>query len=134
MYGESLTADEARRLLVNHAQRGQAARYTAFNTMGYIDRGIPTIEFRYPNSSLDHRSLQAQVRVANALVFQSAALRQATEQGQLIPGLSRTNEQCRVNDRPSEEQETRNFRKFLDVLGNRDGQLAATWLWLRGRA
>ncbi|QQE79525.1 amidoligase family protein [Alicyclobacillus sp. SO9] len=134
MYGTSLTADQARRLLVNHSGRGHGARYTAFNTMGYIERGIPTVEFRYPNSSLDPRSLQAQVCVTNALVHQSAILRQATDQGQLLPGLSQTREQCRVSQRVSEEQETQNFRKFLDVLGNREVQLAATWLWLRGRA
>lgn len=110
-------------------------RYTMFNATNVdANRGRkPTLEMRYPNGTLDPRQIQAQVVVANAVVHQAAVIRNGSAQSEFTPGLLDRSNQLRLNDRSSEAEEERNFRRFLDVLGNREDRLAATWLFLRGK-
>lgn len=118
------------------ARRAFGQRYTIFNTTN-VDAAYnrkPTVEMRYPNSTLDHRQWQAQIQVANAIVHQAAVIRNESEQSRFTPGLRQRNQQLRYGDSCNDQMETDQFRKFLDVLGNGRDRLAATWLYLRGRA
>jgi hypothetical protein len=126
-FNGNLSAREARR-------RISSCRYTMFNTTN-IDsvHGRPAIEFRYPNGTLDHRQIQAQVQVANAVIHQAAVIRNDTPQSDFTPRFGERDRQMRFSDTVSEMREEQNFREFLDVLANPQDRLAATWLWLRGR-
>ncbi|MFC5401783.1 amidoligase family protein [Cohnella soli] len=111
-------------------------RYTIFNTTN-VDASRnrkPTVEMRYPNSTLNPKQWQAQIQVANAIVHQAAVIRNESPQARFTPGLLQTHNQLRVSDRCNDQMETDQFRKFLDVLGNAQDRLAATWLFTRGRA
>jgi len=128
-FGGGVSAAEARRRI-----SAVDGRYTIFNTTN-IDRvyGRPAIEFRYPNGTLDHRQIQAQIQVANAVVHQAAVIRNDSPQSPFTPRFSEYDRHvCRFDD-VSAEMEKQNFREFLDVLANPADRLAATWLWLRGR-
>lgn len=123
------TAVEARVRLSNND------RYTMFNATNVdaTDRNQkPTIEMRYPNSSLDHRQIQAQIMVANAVVHQAAVIRQESPLNRFTPGLNQTAKHYRLNDGANPDREEKSFRNFLDVLGNPEDRLAATWLYRRG--
>lgn len=112
-------------------------RYTIFNPSN-VDIAWPgrkpTVEMRYPNSTLNHKQWQAQVQVANAIVHQAAVIRNNDPQSQFTPGLMQSNKQLRVTDASNEQMNIDNFRNFLDVLGNDRDRLAAAWLFERGRA
>ncbi|CAH8248473.1 amidoligase family protein [Paenibacillus melissococcoides] len=113
-----------------------SSRYRMFNTTN-IDASLrpkPTVEMRYPNGSLDCKQWQTQIQVANAVVHQSGVIRNDSPQSAFTPGLYQTSSQLRRSDMCNEATETMYFRRFLDVLGNRDDRLAATWLFLRGQA
>jgi hypothetical protein len=122
-----VSAQEARRRLSSNS------RYTILNATNVDGRGRPAIEMRYPNGTLDHRQIQAQVQVANAIVHQAAVIRNDSPLSEFSPRFGERDKHLRFSDRPGAEQEERNFRAFLDVLGNPQDRLAATWLWLRGR-
>ncbi|WP_282201298.1 amidoligase family protein [Collibacillus ludicampi] len=128
-FNGNITAAEARRRISN------GSRYTIFNTTN-IDRtsGRPAIEFRYPNGILDHRQIQAQIQVANAILHQAAVIRNGSPQSEFTPRFSEENKHARLTDHLTPEAEEKNFREFLDVLANPQDRLAATWLWLRGRS
>ena len=118
------------------ARRSFGARYSMFNTTN-VDASYgrkPTVEMRYPNSTLNAKQWQAQIQVANAVVHQAAVIRNDSVQNQFTPGLLQSNQHLRHNDNCSEQMSDDNFRKFLDVLGNEEDRLAATWLYTRGRA
>lgn len=124
----SESAESARRKLSG------AGRRTMFNATN-VDaphHQKPTLEMRYPNGSLDHRQIQAQVIVANAVVHQAAVIRNASPLNRFTPRLMDRRNQLLVTDQPLALEEDKNFRKFLDVLGNQHDRLAATWLYLRG--
>ncbi|MCL6627751.1 MAG: amidoligase family protein, partial [Alicyclobacillus shizuokensis] len=110
--------------------------HSVLNARNVDFSGRPTIEMRYPNGTLDHRQIQAQIQVANAIVHQAGALGSASSQVRLfLPKLSEREKQMRYGDtwtRRDAVDETKNFREFLDVLANPHDRLAATWLWLRG--
>lgn len=119
------------------ARRAYGDRYTIFNASNVDSvRSVrkPTVEMRYPNSTLNHKQWQAQIQVANAVVHQAAVIRNNSPQDQFTPGLMQTNRQLRASDSCSEQMQIDNFRNFLDVLGNDQDRLAATWLFKRGRA
>ncbi|BFH18260.1 hypothetical protein J6TS7_53480 [Paenibacillus dendritiformis] len=114
----------------------RADRYTIFNTTN-IDASLnrkPTVEMRYPNGSLSCKQWQAQIQVANAIVHQAAVIRNDSPHHAFTPGLYQSNNQLRLSDMCNDATETRYFRRFLDVLGNHEDRLAATWLFLRGQA
>jgi len=121
------TAAEARARL-------SPTRYTLFNATNVdADTGRkPTLEMRYPNGTLDHRQIQAQVMVANAVVHQAAVIRNEEPQNRFTPGLGMTGRQYRLADGHDPAREEKSFRQFLDVLGNPDDRFAATWLFRRG--
>lgn len=128
-FSGQVSAVEARRRISN------GSRYTIFNTTN-IDRtsGRPAIEFRYPNGTLDHRQIQAQIQVANAMLHQAAVIRNDSPQSEFTPRFSEESRHARWANALTTEAEEKNFREFLDVLANPQDRLAATWLWLRGRA
>jgi len=111
------------------------SRYTLFNATnvdGY--RSKPTLEMRYPNSTLDPAQWQAQIQVANCVVHQAAVINNDSAQSQFTPGLYARNNQLRRSDQSSENTEREYFRRFLDVIGNPIDRHAATWLFIRGQA
>jgi len=110
------------------------SRYTMFNAKN-VDAAYgrkPTLEMRYPNGTLDHRQIQAQVIVANAVVHQAAVIRNDSPQSAFTPGLLDSRNHLRLTNNATQAQEEESFRRFLDVLGNQTDRLAATWLYLRG--
>ncbi|OAB28408.1 amidoligase family protein [Paenibacillus macquariensis] len=111
-------------------------RYSLFNATNVdaIRNCKPTLEMRYPNSSLDASQWQAQIQVANAIVHQASVIENNSPLSRFTPGLSDLEHQLRVTNRSTEVTEREYFRKFLDVLGNKEDRLAASWLFLRGRA
>lgn len=112
---------------------GNSSRYTMFNTRS-IANGRPAIEMRYPNGSIDHRQIQAQLQVSNAVIHQAAVIRNDSIHSSFTPRFSERNQQLRYRDRGTDaEGEEQNFRRFLDVIGNDQDRLAATRLWLRGK-
>ncbi len=115
-------------------ERLSSQRYTMFNATN-VDASYgrkPTLEMRYPNGTLDHKQIQAQVIVANSVVHQAAVIRNDSPQSAFTPGLMDSRNQLRLNSRVAGPEEEASFRKFLDVLGNQTDRLAATWLYLRG--
>lgn len=109
-------------------------RYTMFNATN-VDASYgrkPTLEMRYPNGTLDHRQVQAQVIVANSVIHQAAVIRNDSPQSAFTPGLMDTRNHLRLNNNVTQADEETSFRKFLDVLGNQNDRLAATWLYMRG--
>ena len=123
------TAEEARRKIT-------PGKYSMINARG-VDARInrkPTVEMRYPNSTLDFKQWQAQVQVTNSVVHQAAVMRNESPNSQFTPGLCDGQNQLRLNDRCSQSAERDHFRKFLDVLGNREDRKAAAFLFKRGRA
>ena len=155
LYLSRFTGDEIERVL--HGDRASLEsvinlisydRYRIFNATNSLRR--PTIEFRYPNSSLDHRQWQAQIIVANAIVHQAA--RPHNMPPGAIPAYSESEkrlryrrarvEQALLNNRQFleapdaqelKQKEEQNFRLFLDFLAHPLNRLAAAWLWERGR-
>lgn len=111
-------------------------RYSMFNTLNVdsTSNSKPTVEMRYPNSSLNAKQWQAQIQVANAVVHQAAVIRNDSSQSEFTPGLMQSNQHLRLADSCSDQMSDDNFRKFLDVLGNDTDRMAATWLYTRGRA
>ncbi|EGL18640.1 MULTISPECIES: amidoligase family protein [unclassified Paenibacillus] len=124
---------------LSNAQRARSilspSRYTIFNATN-VDghRSKPTVEMRYPNATLDHRQLQAQIQVANAVIHQASIIRNNHPCSEFTPKFTETEQHLRYSNIPVPGREENNFRSFLDVLGNKKDRLAATWLWLRGRA
>ncbi|WP_170220307.1 amidoligase family protein [Paenibacillus anaericanus] len=111
------------------------SRYSLFNATNVDNvNSKPTIEMRYPNSTLDHLQWQAQIQVANSIVHQSAVIKNTSPQSRFTPGLTDRANQLRFEHYCTETTEREHFRKFLDVVGNQEDRLAATWLFLRGRA
>ena len=126
-FGSNMTASQAR------SQFGE--RRTIFNTTNidnYTNR--PALEMRYPNGSIDHRQIQAQIQLANAVVHQAAVIRNNSKESEFTPRLSEYSKHLRQTERTDENREEQNFREFLDVVSSKEDRLAATWLWLRGRA
>lgn len=131
-FGGNAEATAARRQI-------SSERYKIFNTtnIDHMNPRLrkPAVEMRYPNGSIDHRQIQAQIQVANAVVHQAAAIRNDSPQSEFTPRFSETSRHLRYHDRSvSPHREEANFREFLDVLGNPQDRLAATWLWARGKA
>jgi hypothetical protein len=131
-FGGNAEATAARRQI-------SSERYKIFNTtnIDHLNPRLrkPAVEMRYPNGSIDHRQIQAQIQVANAVVHQAAAIRNDSPQSEFTPRFSETSRHLRYRDRSvSTSREEANFREFLDVLGNPHDRLAATWLWVRGKA
>ncbi|MGP3788224.1 amidoligase family protein [Paenibacillus sp. 1A_MP2] len=119
------------------ARRMFGDRYTIFNASNVDSSWAgrkPTVEMRYPNSTLNHKQWQAQVQVANSIVHQAAVINNNSPQSEFTPGLMQANKQLRLQDSCNEQMQIDNFRSFLDVLGNDKDRLAATWLFTRGRA
>ncbi|MFD2328839.1 amidoligase family protein [Cohnella sp. GCM10020058] len=117
------------------ARRSFGGRRTIFNATN-VDAAYyrkPTLEFRYPNSTLDHRQWQAQIQVANAIVHQAAVIRNESPQNQFTPGLEQRHKHLRYDNECSDQMEVDHFRKFLDVLGHEKDRFAAAWLHERGR-
>lgn len=122
------SAREAREKLSNDE------RYTMFNPTN-IDsffRPKPTVEMRYPNGSLDHRQIQAQVQVANAVIHQAGIIRNDSPESRFTPGLRDFANHIKRNAPTPNGYDEKYLRRFLDVLGNKEDRLAATWLYLRG--
>jgi len=110
------------------------SRYTLFNATNVDSYNAkPTLEMRYPNSTLDPSQWQAQIQVANCIVHQAAVINNDSPQSRFTPGLMDRRNQIRMQDGCTETTETEYFRRFLDVIGNSEDRKAATWLFLRGR-
>ena len=112
------------------------SRYSLFNATNVdaIRNSKPTVEMRYPNSSLDASQWQAQIQIANAIVHQASVIDNDSPLSRFTPGLFDRDHQLRSTSRSTEVTEREYLRKFLDVLGNKEDRLAASWLFLRGRA
>ena len=124
---DTMTIQDVRRAIDGNDRR------TIFNATN-IDKGFRrnALEMRYPNGSIDHRQIQAQVQIANAVVHQAAVIRNDSPLSEFTPRLSEGSLQLPRSEYVESQVEENNFRRFLDVLGNKQDRLAATWLWLRG--
>lgn len=119
-------ATEAARKMIGYT--GHNSRYKMINTAKYIEQGVPTVEFRYPNGTIEAVMVQRQVQLANATLMQAAYLRKDMPGADRLPALRNWQESIEL----SRDGEKR-FRQFLDTLGSHRLRLMATQLWLRGR-
>ncbi|WP_041695367.1 amidoligase family protein [Alicyclobacillus acidocaldarius] len=118
-------AMEASRKLIGY--RGHDSRYKIINTAKFVESNIPTVEFRYPNGSVDPIMIQRQVQLANATMMQAAYLRRHMPGAERLPALFRGDQ----SDTLAQDSEGR-FRQFLDTLGSERLRRIATSLWVRG--
>ena len=119
------TAMSASRKLIGY--RWHEDRYKIINTAKFVEHNVPTVEFRYPNGSLDPIIIQRQIQLANATVMQAAYLRKHMPGAERLPALFRGDS----SDALAEGAEGR-FRQFLDTFGSDRLRRIATGLWVRG--
>ncbi|ACV58231.1 amidoligase family protein [Alicyclobacillus acidocaldarius] len=119
------TALSASRKLIGY--RWHEDRYKIINTAKFVEHNVPTVEFRYPNGSLDPIIIQRQIQLANATMMQAAYLRKHMPGAERLPALFRGDR----SDALAEGSEGR-FRQFLDTLGSDRLRRIATGLWVRG--
>lgn len=120
------TAIQASKKIIGY--RHHDDRYKMINTAKMIESGVPTVEFRYPNGTVDKRVVQRQVQLANATMMQAAFLRKDMLGANRLPHVFNTDPE---NIPLSSDPETR-FRQFLDTLGSHRLRLNATRLWIHG--
>jgi hypothetical protein len=106
-----------------------------FNTTNVdsTHRPKPTIEFRYPNGTLDHRQVQTQIIVADAVLHQAGVITNDHELNTLTPKFSERDQHLRMGTRTTPEQLEQFQRKFLDLLQKPHAQEAAMWLFNRSK-
>lgn len=110
-------------------------RYYGLNMKNVGQGNKNTVEFRHFNGSLDPKQIQANVKVANALVHAAQGLRKnrasTRERAQLIPDRpSRLGESNRRADNDGHDQ----VRKFVDtIFNNAKDKAAALWLYATSR-
>lgn len=108
------------RSLARELQPSHGDRYHGINLTNLHEYGRPnTVEFRYFNSSLDHRQLQANVKIANGIMMaaEKARIRESgttefmKKRGKLIKDTQIT-DQIRRDDNTG-------IRKFIDICFTR---------------
>lgn len=110
-------------------------RYYGLNLKNVGQGNKNTVEFRHFNGSLDPKQIQANVKVANALVHAAQSLRKnragTRERAQLIPDRpTRLGETSRRADTDGHDQ----VRKFVDaIFNNAKDKAAALWLYATSR-
>lgn len=119
------TAREASRKLVGYA--GHDSRYKIVSTAKFLEDHVPTVEFRYPNGTIDPVVIQRQIQLANATMMQAAYLRRNMPAAYRLPALFGGDR----SDVLAKDPEGR-FRQFLDTLGSDRLRRIATGLWVRG--
>ncbi|MFX4302359.1 amidoligase family protein [Alicyclobacillus tolerans] len=126
------TAVEASKKIIGEYRNRIGDRYYMISTHKQAHAGVPTVEFRYPNSTHDPVILQRQIQLAHATILQSAYLRKHMPGAERLPKLFAHDTGPEMNTL-SEDREKR-FRQYLDTLGSDRLRLLATQLWVRGRA
>jgi hypothetical protein len=119
------TALEASKKIIRYV--GHNSRYQIINTAKFIEQGVPTVEFRYPNGTVDPVIVQRQIQLAHATIMQAAYLRKHLPGADRLPKVSRSEHS--VDPLLFGEEQ---FRRFLDTMGSDRLRRIATGLWVRG--
>ncbi|MCL6548858.1 MAG: amidoligase family protein [Alicyclobacillus sp.] len=119
------TAMEASRKMIGYL--GHGSRYKIINTAKFIEHHVPTVEFRYPNGTIDPIIVQRQIQLANATMMQAAYLRKRMPGADRLPALFRGDHSINLS-----QDNNMRFRQYLDTLGSKRLRRIATALWVRG--
>ncbi|SFV06165.1 amidoligase family protein [Alicyclobacillus macrosporangiidus] len=123
------TAMEASRKIIGYT--GHSSRYKMVNTAKFVEHGVPTVEFRYPNGTVDPVIIQRQVQLANATLMQSAYLRKDKPGADRLPRLFSSDRGVELEHLHAQSPESR-FRLYLDTFGSERLRRIAAGLWVRG--